>query len=235
MSSGSYTASMPKRYNQACPVAKSLEVVGDRWTLLVVRDLLSGPRRFQDFLGTLPGIAPNILSARLKLMEEHGLIVREFYSDRPPRAQYVLSEKGRELGMVVGALAAWGGRHVHKQNPALAVARGGAGGTCTSSPGSCTPGAGTRCRWATTVRTAGRACGARTSRSRGPDLVEELEQRAVEGLRLVPVREVAGRGEQHEARLLDLLLHHPHRLQRRVLVAADQQGGGRGFGQPLGV
>jgi DNA-binding HxlR family transcriptional regulator len=115
MSSGSYTASMPKRYNQACPVAKSLEVVGDRWTLLVVRDLLSGPRRFQDFLGTLPGIAPNILSARLKLMEEHGLIVREFYSDRPPRAQYVLSEKGRELGMVVGALAAWGGRHVHKQ------------------------------------------------------------------------------------------------------------------------
>ena len=115
MSSGSYTASMPKRYNQACPVAKSLEVVGDRWTLLVVRDLLPGPRRFQDFLGTLPGIAPNILSARLKLMEEHGLIVREFYSDRPPRAQYVLSEKGRELGMVVGALAAWGGRHVHKQ------------------------------------------------------------------------------------------------------------------------
>ena len=115
MSSGSYTASMPKRYNQACPVAKSLEVVGDRWTLLVVRDLLSGPRRFQDVLGTLPGIAPNILSARLKLMEEHGLIVREFYSDHPPRAQYVLSEKGRELGMVVGALAAWGGRHVHKQ------------------------------------------------------------------------------------------------------------------------
>jgi DNA-binding HxlR family transcriptional regulator len=106
---------VPKRYNQACPVAKSLEVVGDRWTLLVVRDLLSGPRRFQDFLQTLPGIAPNILSARLKLMEEHGLIVREFYTDHPPRAQYVLSEKGRELGMVVGALAAWGGRHVHKE------------------------------------------------------------------------------------------------------------------------
>jgi DNA-binding HxlR family transcriptional regulator len=106
---------VPKRYNQACPVAKSLEVVGDRWTLLVVRDLLSGPRRFQDFLETLPGIAPNILSARLKLMEEHGLIVREFYTDHPPRAQYVLSEKGRELGMVVGALAAWGGRHVHKE------------------------------------------------------------------------------------------------------------------------
>jgi DNA-binding HxlR family transcriptional regulator len=106
---------MPTRYNQPCPVAKTLEVIGDRWTLLVVRDLLSGTKRFQDLLTTLPGIAPNILSARLKLMEEHGLIARHLYSDHPPRAEYALSAKGRELGMVVGALAAWGGRHVHKQ------------------------------------------------------------------------------------------------------------------------
>jgi DNA-binding HxlR family transcriptional regulator len=106
---------MPTRYNQPCPVAKTLEVIGDRWTLLVVRDLLSGTKRFQDLLTTLPGIAPNILSARLKLMEEHGLIARRLYSDHPPRAEYALSGKGRELGMVVGALAAWGGRHVHKQ------------------------------------------------------------------------------------------------------------------------
>jgi len=106
---------MPKRYNQPCPVAKTLEVIGDRWTLLVVRDLLSGAKRFQDLLTTLPGIAPNILSARLKLMEEHGLIARRFYSDHPPRAEYALTDKGRELGMVVGALAAWGGRHVHRE------------------------------------------------------------------------------------------------------------------------
>jgi len=106
---------MPTRYNQSCPVAKTLEVIGDRWTLLVVRDLLSGAKRFQDLLATLPGIAPNILSARLKLMEEHRLIARRFYSDHPPRAEYALTDKGRELGMVVGALAAWGGRHVHKQ------------------------------------------------------------------------------------------------------------------------
>ncbi|MGH7348899.1 MAG: winged helix-turn-helix transcriptional regulator, partial [Candidatus Rokuibacteriota bacterium] len=66
-------------------------------------------------LGTLPGIAPNILSARLKLMEEHGLIRRRLYSDHPPRAEYALTDRGRELGMVVGALAAWGGRHVHRQ------------------------------------------------------------------------------------------------------------------------
>lgn len=106
---------MPKRYNQSCPVAKTLEVIGDRWTLLVVRDLLSGARRFQDLLATLPGIAPNILSTRLKLMEEHGLIARRFYSDHPPRAEYALTDKGRELGTVVGALAAWGGRHVYKR------------------------------------------------------------------------------------------------------------------------
>jgi DNA-binding HxlR family transcriptional regulator len=105
---------MPKRYNQACPVAKTLEVVGDRWTLLVVRDLLGGPKRFQDFLASLLGIAPNILSDRLKLMEEHRLVSRHFYSDHPPRAEYALTDKGRELGMVVGALAAWGSRHVDR-------------------------------------------------------------------------------------------------------------------------
>ena len=107
---------MAKQYHQSCPVAKTLEVIGDRWTLLVVRDLLRGTQRFQDLLGSLPGIAPNILSARLKLMEEHGLIRRRLYSDHPPRAEYALTDRGRELGMVVGALAAWGGRHVHKQS-----------------------------------------------------------------------------------------------------------------------
>jgi DNA-binding HxlR family transcriptional regulator len=106
---------MAKRYNQRCPVAKTLEVVGDRWTLLAVRDLLPGTKRFQDLLASLPGIAPNILSDRLKLMEEHGLVTRHFYSDHPPRAEYALTDKGRELGMIVGALAAWGSRHVYKQ------------------------------------------------------------------------------------------------------------------------
>jgi DNA-binding HxlR family transcriptional regulator len=106
---------MPKRYGQACPVAKSLELVGDRWTLLIVRDLLQGTCRFQDLQRSLRGIAPNILSDRLKLMEEHGLVRRHFYSDHPPRAEYALTDKGQELGMVVGALAVWGSRHVHHQ------------------------------------------------------------------------------------------------------------------------
>ena len=105
---------MPKIYGQRCPVAKALELVGDRWTLLLVRDLLGGTRRFQDLEASLPGIAPNILSDRLKLMEEHRLVRRRFYSDHPPRAEYALTDKGRELGTVVGALAAWGSRHVYK-------------------------------------------------------------------------------------------------------------------------
>ena len=106
---------MPKLYGQRCPVAKTLEVVGDRWTLLVVRDLLDGPRRFHDLQAGLPGLAPNILSERLKLMEANALVSRRFYSDHPPRAEYELTAKGRELGVVVGALASWGARHVYKQ------------------------------------------------------------------------------------------------------------------------
>jgi DNA-binding HxlR family transcriptional regulator len=106
---------MPKKYGQPCPVAKTLELIGDRWTLLVVRDLLPGTRRFQDLIESLPGIAPNMLSDRLKLMEEHALITRRFYSEHPPRAEYELTAKGKELGIVVGALAAWGSRHVYRR------------------------------------------------------------------------------------------------------------------------
>jgi DNA-binding HxlR family transcriptional regulator len=105
-----------KDYGQRCPVAKTLEIVGDRWTLLVVRDLLGGTRRFQDLQTGLPGLAPNILSDRLKLMETHGLVARRLYSDHPPRAEYALTAKGQELGVVIGALAAWGSRHAYTRS-----------------------------------------------------------------------------------------------------------------------
>ena len=105
---------MPKRYGQRCPVAKSLEFLGERWTLLVVRDLIGGPRRFQDLQASLDGIAPNVLSERLKVLEEHGVVARQFYSEHPPRAEYALTPRGRELGVVVGALALWGSKHLHR-------------------------------------------------------------------------------------------------------------------------
>jgi DNA-binding HxlR family transcriptional regulator len=96
----------------ACPVARALDIVGERWTLLIVRDLLFGTLRFQDFQERLPGIAPNMLSARLKKLEAHGLVRREFYSDYPPRAAYTLTDQGRELGVVVLALGRWGMRNI---------------------------------------------------------------------------------------------------------------------------
>jgi DNA-binding HxlR family transcriptional regulator len=91
-----------------CPVASSLDVVGDRWTLLVVRDLLRGHRRFSDLQRTVEGIPASVLSDRLKLLEREGAVTRRLYSDHPPRAEYLLTPKGHGLGVVVGALATWG-------------------------------------------------------------------------------------------------------------------------------
>jgi DNA-binding HxlR family transcriptional regulator len=99
-------------YQQDCPIARSLDVVGERWTLLLLRDLLrEGPRRFQDFLAAQPGLTPSVLSARLRLMEEHALVTRRAYSTHPPREEYLLTDKGRELYPVVVALRQWGSRH----------------------------------------------------------------------------------------------------------------------------
>ncbi len=99
---------MAKRYGQHCPVAKSLDLVGERWTLLIVRDLLRGPARFQDLRAQLSGIPPKLLADRLRQMERQGLVARELYCKRPPRASYTLTDRGRGLGLVVGALAMWG-------------------------------------------------------------------------------------------------------------------------------
>jgi DNA-binding HxlR family transcriptional regulator len=108
-----YTGRVPKQYGQACPVARSLEFLGERWTLLIVRDLLHGPRKFQDLQESLTGVAPAVLSDRLKLLEAQGVVSRSFYSEHPPRAEYALTERGVELRPVVGALAIWGSRHLH--------------------------------------------------------------------------------------------------------------------------
>jgi DNA-binding HxlR family transcriptional regulator len=91
-----------------CPVASSLDLVGDRWTLQVVRDLLRGHKRFSDLANTVEGIPTSVLSDRLKMLEAAGVVTRRFYSDHPPRAEYLLTAKGHGLGVVVGALASWG-------------------------------------------------------------------------------------------------------------------------------
>lgn len=94
-----------------CPVATSLDLVGDRWTLQVVRDLLRGHTRFNDLRDSVEGIPGSVLSDRLKTLEAGGVVVRRFYSDHPPRAEYLLTAKGHALGVVVGALATWGERY----------------------------------------------------------------------------------------------------------------------------
>ena len=102
---------VPKRSPIHCPVARAVAVIGDSWTVLILRDLfLDGPRKFQDLQESLASLSPNTLSSRLKKLEEHGIVSRRFYEQRPPRAEYVLTEKGRELGPILKALREWGSR-----------------------------------------------------------------------------------------------------------------------------
>jgi DNA-binding HxlR family transcriptional regulator len=99
-------------YTKYCPVSRTLDAVGDRWTILILRDLMvDGPRKFMDFQHSFPRISPNTLSDRLKNLEEHGIIERRFYEDHPPRAEYLLTVKGDDLRPVLRALRNWGDKH----------------------------------------------------------------------------------------------------------------------------
>ena len=100
---------MPKKVTQ-CPVARSLERVGDEWSVLILRDALYGLTRFDEFQKSL-GIAPNILTRRLAALVEAGMLERSQYSEHPPRHEYRLTDAGRDFRTVVLALAAWGNRH----------------------------------------------------------------------------------------------------------------------------
>jgi DNA-binding HxlR family transcriptional regulator len=98
-----------------CPVARTLNIVGDRWTMLVLRDLHLGRTRFKDLLESLRGISPNLLAQRLKWLEERGMVERAFYSDHPPRAEYRLTEKGKAFGRVLRAMVEWGNAYEPRQ------------------------------------------------------------------------------------------------------------------------
>lgn len=96
-----------KRFDgMPCPVARTLDVVGEWWTLLIVRDALLGARRFEEFRRT--GIADNILSSRLDLLVSEGILERRSYQEHPPRHEYVLTDKGHDLLPVIVALGRWG-------------------------------------------------------------------------------------------------------------------------------
>ena len=108
---------MPKPYNQVCPIARTLDIVGDRWTILIVRDLLMGQTRFKQFLASSPGLPSKLLSDRLKKLEEHRLVERVVYSQHPLRAEYRLTEEGRTLGPIVEAMVNWGFEHCFEDEP----------------------------------------------------------------------------------------------------------------------
>jgi DNA-binding HxlR family transcriptional regulator len=91
-------------------LALGLDQVGDRWSLLIVRALLQGPRRYNELVGDVPGIAPNVLAARLRHLERERLIVSAAYQERPRRLAYDLTAPGRELASVLGALSSWAAR-----------------------------------------------------------------------------------------------------------------------------
>jgi DNA-binding HxlR family transcriptional regulator len=98
-----------------CSVARALEVIGERWSLLIVRDALRGVTRFEDFQRSL-GLARNVLTARLDHLVSEGVLVRTPYGPKGSRSEYELTDKGRELGIVVIGLSNWGDRHY--ANPA---------------------------------------------------------------------------------------------------------------------
>ncbi|MCB1017651.1 MAG: helix-turn-helix transcriptional regulator [Acidimicrobiales bacterium] len=102
------TAATRRTYGQACPVAHALDLVGERWTLLVVRDLMFGPVRFTDLRTSLPGLAPNLLSDRLRRLVAHGLVEQVELPPPAARTVYALTPRGRELAPVVHALARFG-------------------------------------------------------------------------------------------------------------------------------
>ena len=100
-----------------CSVAGALDVIGEKWSLLVVRELVLGVRRFNDIAANT-GAPRDILTTRLRRLEEQGIVERQQYSDRPPRYEYVLTKAGRDLRPVIMALKHWGDTHVmHRQMP----------------------------------------------------------------------------------------------------------------------
>ena len=117
---------------QTCSIARTLEVVGERWTLLVLREALAGTRRFDDFQAKL-GIARNVLQTRLTRLVDNGVLERRLYQERPQRYEYVLTPAGRDLLPVLIALMRWGDAHRAPDGPPTLIRHAGCGGDVTAA------------------------------------------------------------------------------------------------------
>ena len=108
---------MTQGQRSSCPIAGTLDLIGDRWTLLIIRDMMFfDKQRFEEFLESTEGISTNILSNRLKLLEEAGLVEKHPYSNHSRRMNYQLTEKGQSLRPVLKVMVKWGLKHIPGAN-----------------------------------------------------------------------------------------------------------------------
>jgi DNA-binding HxlR family transcriptional regulator len=114
--------------NQSCSVASALEVIGERWSLLIIRDVFLGVRRFDEIQGDL-GIARNVLQTRLTRLVDQGVLERRLYQERPPRYEYRLTDKGLDLWPTLVALLQWGNRYAAPDGPPVLLEHRDCGGT----------------------------------------------------------------------------------------------------------
>ncbi|MEZ5157157.1 MAG: helix-turn-helix domain-containing protein [Solirubrobacterales bacterium] len=119
---------LKRDYDQICSVARSLEVLGERWTLLVIRDIFYGKRRFDQIQEDL-GIARNVLATRLARLVDEGILEKRAYQGRPPRFEYFLTEKGIDLWPVMVTMMHWGDRYLSEEGPPVVIHHKECGGT----------------------------------------------------------------------------------------------------------
>ena len=107
---------------QPCPIARTAELVGDTWTILIVRDLMSGPKRFGQLQESLGQVSPKTLSHRLKLLEHAQILTRQAFAEIPPRVEYTLTEKGCALSELMEAMRHFGEQYLPAEQPLLSAA-----------------------------------------------------------------------------------------------------------------
>jgi len=103
---------MTKEYRSRCPISTTLELAGDKWTLVLVRDMINGKSKYSEFLGSPERITTNILADRLQKMETNGLVLKTLYQERPKRYAYALTPMGADLLDVAQAMSRWANKHV---------------------------------------------------------------------------------------------------------------------------
>ena len=109
---------------QLCPIARTAELVGDMWTILIVRDLMSGPKRFGQLQESLGHVSPKTLSQRLKTLEYADILTREAFAEIPPRVEYSLTEKGHALNDIIHAMSDFGERYLPFETESMPRASG---------------------------------------------------------------------------------------------------------------